>query len=53
VLRPSADHSALVASDHETVSVFMGKGPGSRLEDFVGKWPAYSKTTFRGECRSG
>ena len=49
VLRPAPDHSALVASDHETVSVFTGKGPGSRLEDFVGKGPAYRKTTFRGD----
>jgi hypothetical protein len=49
VLRPSPDHSALVASDHETVSVFSGKGVGSPLEAFVGKGPAYSKTTFRGD----
>ncbi|MDQ1507291.1 MAG: hypothetical protein QOD57_5018, partial [Actinomycetota bacterium] len=43
VLRPAPDHSALVASDHETVSVFTGKGPGSHLGDFAGKEPAYSK----------
>ena len=49
VLRPSPDHSALVASDHETVSVYTGRGVGSPLEAFVGKWPAYSKTTFRGD----
>lgn len=49
VLRPSPDHSALVASDHETLSVFTGKGRGSRLEDFMGKWPAYQKTTFGGD----
>ena len=49
VLRPSPDHSALVASDHETVSVFTGKGPGSHLEDLVNKGPAYSKTVFRGD----
>ena len=49
VLRPAPDHSALVASDHETVSVFTGKGRGSKLGDFVGKSPAYSRTTFRGE----
>jgi hypothetical protein len=49
VLRPSPDHSALVASDHETVSVFTGKGPGSHLEDLVDKGPAYSKTVFRGD----
>jgi hypothetical protein len=49
VLRPSPDHSALVASDHETVSVFTGKGPGSHLGDFVDKWPAYSKRIFRGD----
>jgi hypothetical protein len=49
VLRPAPDHSALVASDHETVSVFTGKGRGSRLEDFVGKGPAYSRTVFKGD----
>jgi hypothetical protein len=49
VLRPAPDHSALVASDHETVSVYTGKGQGSRLEDFVGKGPAYSKMSFRGD----
>jgi hypothetical protein len=48
VLRPSPDHSALVASDHETISVFLGKGRGSDIRDFVGKWPAYRKTTFWG-----
>jgi hypothetical protein len=31
------------------VSVFTGKGVGSPLEAFVGKGPAYSKTTFRGD----
>jgi hypothetical protein len=49
VLRPSPDHSALVASDHETMSVFLGKGPGSHLGDFVGKGPAYTKWAFRGD----
>ena len=49
VLRPSPDHSALVASDHEALSVYTGKGVGSPLEAFVGKWPAYSKTTFQGD----
>src|SRR5687767_7363354 len=49
VLRPSPDHSALVTSDHETVSVFTGRGPGSDLRDFVGKRPAYNRTMFRGD----
>lgn len=49
VLRPSPDHSALVASDHETMSVYRGNGVGSPLEAFVGKWPAYSRTAFRGD----
>jgi hypothetical protein len=49
VLRPSPDHSALVASNHETVSVFTGTGRGSRLEDFVGKGPAYRKKLFGGD----
>lgn len=49
VLRPSPDHSALVASDHETMSVFTADGRGSRLEDFVGKRPSYSKRTFWGD----
>ena len=49
VLRPSPDHSALVASDHETMSVYWGKGVGSPLEAFVSKGPAYSKTTFQGD----
>lgn len=48
VLRPAPDHSALVASDHETVSVFTGKGRGSQLADYVGKPPAYRRTAFRG-----
>src|SRR5436190_1366185 len=49
MLRPAPDHSALIGSDHERVAVFEGKGPGSRLGDFVGKGPAYAKTTFRGD----
>lgn len=49
VLRPSPDHSALVASDHETMSVYWGKGAGSPLEAFVGNGPAYSRTAFRGD----
>jgi len=49
VLRPSPDHSALVASDHESMFVFTGKGPGSHLGDFVGKWPSYGRMTFRGD----
>ena len=49
VLRPSPDHSALVASDHDTMSVYLGKGPGSHLDDFVGKWPTYRKTAFGGD----
>ncbi|HZI39860.1 MAG TPA: hypothetical protein VFF24_16295 [Acidimicrobiia bacterium] len=49
VLRPSPDHSALVASDHDTLSVYTGRGVGSPLEAFVGKGPAYRKTTFRGD----
>ena len=48
VLRPAPDHSALVASDHETVSVFTGKGRGSQLADYVGKSPAYRRTAFQG-----
>ena len=49
MLRPSPDHSALVASDHETMSVFLARGRGSRLEDFMGKWPSYRRTTFWGD----
>jgi len=49
VLRPSPDHSALVASDHEQLSVFLGKGRGSDISDFVGKWPAYRRTAFAGD----
>jgi hypothetical protein len=49
VLRPAPDHSALVASDHDTMSVFLGRGPGSHLSDFVGKRPAYSRATFWGD----
>jgi hypothetical protein len=49
VLRPAPDHSALVASNHETVSVFTGRGRGSQLADYVGKSPAYSRTMFRGD----
>jgi hypothetical protein len=49
VLRPSPDHSALVASDHDTLSVYMGRGVGSPLEAFVGKWPTYSRKTFGGD----
>jgi hypothetical protein len=46
VLRPSPDHSALVASNHETVWVFTGKGKGSDLADFVGKKPASRDKSF-------
>ena len=46
VLRPSPDRSALVASDHETLSVFTGKGPGSRLAHFVNKGPAHRTRLF-------
>jgi hypothetical protein len=49
VLRPSPDHSALIASDHETISVYLGKGRGSDLSAFAGKWPSYRKTTFSGD----
>jgi hypothetical protein len=49
VLRPSPDHSALVASDHERVSVFLGKGRGSDIRDIVNRSPAYSRTTFAGD----
>lgn len=49
VLRPSPDHSALVASDHETISVFLGNGKGSDLSAFAGKWPAYQRTAFWGD----
>ncbi len=49
VLRPSPDHSALVASNHDTVSVFAGRGVGSPLEAFVGKGPAYQKPVFWGD----
>ena len=49
MLRASPDHSALIASDHQRMAVFEGRGPGSRIEDFVGKWPAYGKQDFRGD----
>src|SRR5204863_1319897 len=49
MLRPAPDHSALIGSDHQRVAVFEGRGPGSHLGDFVGKGPAYAKTTFRGD----
>jgi hypothetical protein len=48
VLRPAPDRSALIAADHETMYVFRGKEE-SDLEDFVGKWPAYSKRIFPGD----
>ena len=47
VLRPSPDHSALVASSHQTVWVFTGEGKGSKLADFVGKKPASRDLAFR------
>lgn len=49
VLRPSPDHSALVASNHETVWVFTGKGKGSDLADFVGKKPASRHKSFHND----
>jgi len=49
MLRASPDHSALIASDHQSMAVYEGRGPGSRIEDFVGKWPAYGRVTFRGD----
>jgi hypothetical protein len=49
VLRPSPDHSALVASNHETLAVYTGNGVGSPLEAFAGRGPAYSKTIFWGD----
>jgi hypothetical protein len=49
MLRASPDHSALIASDHQSMAVYEGRGPGSHLEDFVGKWPAYGRVTFRGD----
>ena len=49
VLRPSPDHSALVASDHETLSIFTGQGTGSQLKQFVNKRPASSTMMFRGD----
>jgi hypothetical protein len=49
MLRAAPDHSALIASDHQSMAVYEGKGPGSRIEDFVGKGPAYGRVTFRGD----
>jgi hypothetical protein len=49
MLRASPDQSALIASDHQSMAVYEGRGPGSRLEDFVGKWPAYGRVTFKGD----
>jgi hypothetical protein len=49
MLRASPDHSALIASDHQSMAVYEGRGPGSHLEDFVGKGPAYGKVIFRGD----
>jgi hypothetical protein len=49
MLRASPDHSALIAADHQSLAVYEGRGPGSRIEDFVGKWPAYGRVTFRGD----
>ena len=46
MLRPAPDHSALVASSHQTLWVFDGDGKGSRLTDFVGNRPASRKITF-------
>ena len=49
VLRPSPDHSALVAANHQTVSVFTGNGKGSELGDFVGKKPAVRHLAFHND----
>jgi hypothetical protein len=49
VLRPTPDQSALVASNHQTVWVFNGKGRNSALGDFVGKNPASRKMAFPGD----
>jgi hypothetical protein len=49
VLRPAPDHSALVASNHQTVWVFNGKGKGSDLADFVGKKPASRRMAFEND----
>ena len=46
VLRPAPDHSALIASSHQTLWVFEGDGKGSRLADFVGNRPATRKISF-------
>jgi hypothetical protein len=49
MLRASPDQSALIASDHQSMAVYEGRGPGSRIEDFVGRWPAYGRITFKGD----
>ena len=33
----------------QSMAVYKGRGSGSRIEDFVGKWPAYGRITFRGD----
>ena len=49
MLRVSPDQSALIASDHQSMAVYEGRGPGSHIEDFVGKWPAYGRISFKAD----
>jgi hypothetical protein len=47
--RPSPDHSSLVASDHETLTVYRGRGPGSSLSDFTASGPHRSRVVAPGD----
>ncbi|MGH8991123.1 MAG: hypothetical protein ACRDZ7_06305 [Acidimicrobiia bacterium] len=49
VARPSPDHSTLVTSDHDTVTVFRGPAPGSPLAAFTYEAPAKRKMVAPGD----
>ncbi|MGH8998772.1 MAG: hypothetical protein ACRDY7_05210 [Acidimicrobiia bacterium] len=49
IVRPSTDKGVLVASDHETVTIYEGRGPKTRLSHFTDRAPARRKTVARGD----
>lgn len=49
VVRVSPDHSTLVTSDHDTITVFRGPGPDSTLDAFTSEAPVKRKMVAAGD----
>ncbi len=49
MVRASPDHSTLVTSDHDTITVFRGPGADSTLEEFTAEAPVKRKMVAAGD----